>query len=131
MSAHLDLFIEAVIFFTIVGVTWVLGREIERAVAQRRRLGTREGTAAGSVMPLLQGRGSDNRFFQWIRASTSISEPAEQERLRGELLLAGFENPAAPVWYVITRFLLAIGLPVLFLLSRVILAKTLGGSDTA
>ena len=128
MSAHLDLIIEAVIFFTIVGVTWVFGREIERAVAQRRRLGAQNGASIGSATPLLQGRGTDNRFFQWIRTSTSISEPVERERLRGELLLAGFERPAAPVWYVITRFLLAIGLPLLFLLSRIMLAKTIGGA---
>lgn len=126
MSAHLDLIIEAVVFLTIVGVTWVFGREIERAAAQRRRLGVQE-AAVSSSAPLLQARGTDNRFFQWIRASTSISEPAEQERLRGELLLAGFESPAAPVWFVIARFLLAIGLPLLFLLSRIVMAKTLGG----
>jgi len=128
MSAHLDLIIEAVIFFTILGVTWVFGREIERAVEQRRRLGAQGGAAANATGPLLQGRGNDNGFFQWIRASTSISEPVERERLRGELMLAGFESPSAPVWYVIARFLLAIGLPLLFLLSRILLAKTLGGA---
>jgi len=128
MAAHLDLIIEAIIFFTIVGVTWVFGREIERAAAQRRRLGGQGGAVSGAATPLLQQRESSNRFFQWVRASTSISEPVERERLRGELLLAGFESPAAPVWYVIARFLLAIGLPLLFLLSRIILAKTLGGT---
>ncbi|MBS0280843.1 MAG: type II secretion system F family protein [Proteobacteria bacterium] len=128
MSVHLDLIIEAVVFLTIVGVTWVFGREIERAAAQRRRLGVQQGTVSSSA-PLLQEEGTDNRFFQWIRASTSISEPVEQERLRGELLLAGFENPAAPVWFVIARFLLAIGLPLLFLLSRIVMAKTLGGAS--
>jgi len=129
MPAHLDLIIEAVIFFTIMGVTWVFGREIERVVAQRRRLGTQGGTASTAAAPLLQERGNDSRFFQWVRTSTSISEPVEQNRLRSELLLAGFESPSAPVWFVITRFLLAIGLPLLFLLSRIILAKTLGGSS--
>jgi len=128
MTAHLDLIIEAVIFFTIVGVTWVFGREIERAVEQRRRLGA-QGAASSSGISLLQPRENDGRFFQWIRASTSISEPTEQRRLRGELLLAGFESPSAPVWYVIVRFLLAIGLPLLFLLSRIFLSKTLGGGS--
>jgi len=129
MPSHLDLIVEAFIFLTIVAVTWVLGREIERAVDQHRRLGNQRGIEVSkTAMPLLQGKGLNNSFFQWIQASTSISEPTERQRLRGELLLAGFEGPAAPVWYVIARFLLAIGLPLLFLLSRILLAKTLGGA---
>src|SRR5262249_3127211 len=128
MPAHLDLIVEGLIFLTIVAVTWILSREIERALDQRRRLGEQGGPASNAALPLLQGKGINNEFFQWVQSSTSISEPAERQRLRGELLLAGFESPTAPVWYVIARFLLAIGLPLLFLLSQVLLAKTLGGA---
>jgi tight adherence protein C len=42
--------------------------------------------------------------------------------------LAGFESPSAPVWFVIIRFLLAIGDPLTFTLSRILMSKPLGGS---
>lgn len=128
MTMHLDLIVEAIIFITIVAVTWLFGREIERAIEQRRQLGGQGTTTAGSAAPLLQGRGVENRFFQWIQASTSISEPAQRQKLRAELALAGFESPAAPIWFVIIRFLLAIGDPLIFALSRILTLKPLGGS---
>jgi len=127
MIMHLDLIIEILIFVTIVAATWFFGREVERAIAQRRRLGG-QGSAVGGSAPLLQGRGVENRFFQWIQASTSISEPAARQKLRAELALAGFESPSAPIWFVIIRFLLAIGDPLVFLLSRILMSKPIGGS---
>jgi tight adherence protein C len=126
---HLDLIIEILIFVTIVAATWFFGREIERVIEQRRRLGGQGATAAGSAAPLLQGRGVENRFFQWVLASTSISEPVRRQKLRAELALAGFESPAAPVWFVIIRFLLAIGDPLAFVLSRILMSKPIGGSS--
>ena len=128
MAIHLDLVIEVLIFITIVAATWFFGREIERVIQQRRRLGGDGSATAASTTPLLQGRKIENRFFQWIQASTSISEPAQREKLRGELALAGFESPAAPVWFVIIRFLLAIGDPLLFALSRMLMHQPLAGS---
>lgn len=129
MIMHLDLIIEILIFVTIVAATWFFGREVERAIAQRRRLGGEGTAAAGSTGPLLHGRGVENRFFQWIQASTSISEPAARRKLRAELALAGFESPSAPIWFVIIRFLLAIGDPLVFLLSRILMSKPIGGSS--
>jgi len=128
MAAHLDLIIEALIFCTIVAATWILGREVERTIEQRRRLGEQGVIASRSTKSLLQADGAESRFFQWVEASTSISEPMERQKLRSELSLAGFDSPAAPVWYIIIRFLLAIGLPLLLLLSRIVLSKPLGGS---
>ena len=128
MALHLDLIVEILIFVTIVAATWIFGREVERVIEQRRRLGGEGPTAARSAAPLLQGRGVENRFFQWVQASTSISEPAQRKKLRAELALAGFENPAAPVWFVIIRFLLAIGDPLIFAFSRILTSKPLAGS---
>lgn len=126
---HLDLIVEIFVFCTIAATTWALGRELERSAEQRRRLGElQQASMPRSSTPLLQRRGLENPFFKWVQASTSISEPGERQRLRGELSLAGFESPAAPVWYVIIRFLLAIGLPLLFLVSRILLSKPIGGS---
>ena len=128
MTMHLDLIVEVLIFVTIVAATWFFGREIERVIEQRRRLGGQGGATAGATAPLLQGRGLENRFFQWVQASTSISEPAYLQKLRAELSLAGFESPSAPVWFIIIRFLLAIGDPLTFVLSRILLSQPLGGS---
>jgi|SRR6185312_10729787 tight adherence protein C len=128
MPMHLDLIIETLIFVTIVAATWHFGREIERSVEQRRRLGGLGTTAAGSTAPLLQDRGVENRFFQWVQASTSISEPAYLQKLRADLALAGFGSPAAPVWFIIIRFLLTIGDPLSFALTRILTSKPLGGS---
>ena len=128
MVAHLDLIVEALVFCTIVAATWIFGKEVEQAIQRRRRLGEQQIGAAASVKPLVQGRGLTNPFFQWVQSSTSISEATERKRLRDELALAGFVAPAAPVWYVIVRFLLAIGLPLAFLLSRILMSKPLGGS---
>src|SRR5579871_4761058 len=100
MAAHLDLIVEVFIFCTIAAITWILAREFERAGEQRRRLGE-QGPARLPTTPLFQGRELPNRFFQWVQASTSISEPVERKKLRAELSLAGFDSPSAPVWYVI------------------------------
>ena len=129
MAAHLDLVIECLIFVTIVGVTWVLAREIERALEQRRRLGEHGAAAVGATSPLFQNRRINNRFFRWVQSSTSISEPQARQKLRNELALAGFESPAAPIWFVITRFILAIGDPLAFILSRTLMSKPIGGSN--
>jgi tight adherence protein C len=129
MIAHVDLIVEVFIFCTIAAVTWILARDIGRADEQRRRLGEQNPLYTASSAPLLRGRDLQNRFFQWVQSSTSISEKADREKLRGELSLAGFESPSAPVWYVIIRFILAIGLPLLFLTSRIFLSKQAGGSS--
>jgi tight adherence protein C len=128
MATHIDLIVEAFIFCTIAAITWILAREFERSSDQRRRLGEKGPAGTVSATSLLQGRDLQNRFFQWVQASTSISETAQREKLRGELSLAGFDNPSAPVWYVIIRFVLAIGLPLLFLGSRILLSQHAGGT---
>jgi tight adherence protein C len=128
MTMHLDLIVETLIFVTIAAATWLFCREIERTVEQRRRLGGWGTMTAGSRTSLLQDRKVENRFFQWVQASTSISEPAYLQKLRADLALAGFESPAAPVWFIIIRFLLAIGDPLSFALTRILSSKPLGGS---
>ncbi len=127
MSLPLELIIEALIFCTIVAVTITVARELERGLEQRRRLGEGKFSSTRSTTPLLQGRGLDNQFYQWVESSTSISDSAERQRLRTDLSLAGFDSPAAPVLYVITRFLLAIGLPLVFILIRILSSQPVGG----
>src|SRR5215469_11060140 len=129
MTLNLSLIVEILIFSTVVVATWFVGREIDRALEQRRRLGAQDTSAASSATQLLQGRGVENRFFQWVQESTSISEPAQRQKLRAELELAGFEGSAAPIWFVIIRFLLTIGGPLIFVLYRILRSQPLGGSS--
>jgi len=52
----------------------------------------------------------------------------ELDKLRRDLAMAGFDHPAAPVWYVIIRFGLAIGCPLLFIFAA---SPVLNAADAA
>ena len=127
MSIHLDLIIEVLIFCMVATITFAVAREVERIIAQRRRLGERNSASQSSTGLLFTRRTLDNRFFQWVQASSSISSPEERSKLSRELSLAGYDHAAAPVWYVIARFSLAIGLPVALILVQSLLTKPYTG----
>jgi len=122
---------EILVFCAVVLITIGAIREAERTLDQRRRLSesgtirsTLSGLPAGS---LLARRVSDNAVFRWVQASSSISDSDERNKLRRALMLAGFENPNAPVLYVITRFSLAVLLPGLFILSQTFSTRPISG----
>lgn len=112
----MELIVEVLIFLSVAGTAYVAAQQVERVLEQRRRLGTQ--AATGSAAPLFQKQGTSNPFLRWVQTSTSISDSKERTKLRRELSQAGFDHPTAPVWFVIARFLLAIGLPLGFLLAR-------------
>lgn len=114
----LKLMVETIVFFIVFTVTFVISDELARAVQQRRRLADGTVQAERSTSSLLKKRGVSNPFFQWVQRSSSISDSGTRDKLRSELSLAGFDTPSAPVWFVILRFSLAIGLPLLFLFVR-------------
>jgi len=47
----------------------------------------------------------------WVQRATGLGESAEGQKLRRDLLLAGFEHPAARPMFVLVRFCLALALP--------------------
>ena len=51
--------------------------------------------------------------------------------LRRELIEAGFEHPAAPIYYVLFRFSMAIGLPLLFLVTALVVSLRYFGEDAS
>jgi tight adherence protein C len=67
-----------------------------------------------------------NNFLVWVEQAT-LSNDKDASKLRKDLIEAGFENPAAPIWYVIVRFSLAIGLPLTFLFLQQFMSKPLSG----
>ena len=120
--------VQILVFCIVVGVTFVLAREVERVLVQRRRLGQQAFAGRSASAPLLQSLAIENPFFRWVQSSTSISDTTERAKLRRELSLAGFDHPTAPIWYTIIRFLGAIGLPLLFLiLNPLIMTKPVTG----
>jgi tight adherence protein C len=127
MSVSVAILIEALIFCIVVLVTLGSSGEVERMVSQHRRLGGQGMAGHASTTSLLTGNARPNAFFQWIQASTSISDSQERQKLRQSLLLAGFSGPSAPIWYVIGRFSLAIALPALYLLAQSLSPKPAGG----
>jgi hypothetical protein len=80
-------------------------------------------TSGPVASSLMAKRASDTAFFRWVQSSTSISDKEARSRLRQSLILAGFDNPNATVWYVICRFSLAILLPGAYILMQFLSAK--------
>src|SRR5258706_1875502 len=120
--------VEILMFCAVVLMTVAVVREVERALSQRRQLGDRSATSKSLTTPLLADVVGKNAFFQWILASTSISDSQERQKLRQALVLAGYTHPDAAIWYVISRFSLAIILPSLFLLTQSFLTNPVTGS---
>ena len=127
MIPFFEVIAELLIFGAVVLMTVAVMREAERILEQRRRLGGQTVTGGMSAPSLLAKRASESPFFRWVQASTSISDPEERSQLRHALMLAGFNSPNAPIWYVIARFSLAILLPGIFILSQLMSAKPATG----
>ncbi len=127
MGTAVGIVIELLVFLLVSTLVFLGVTVVERALDQRRRLGHQAVGAGGTSSSLLQRQVTANPVFQWVESSTSISDPIERQRLRKELALAGFESASAPIWYVIIRFGLAIGLPGAFLLINSELSRPFGG----
>jgi len=127
MTSTLIVIVELLIFTAVAMVTVGVMREIERHMEQRRRLGGEGAAGTAAASSLMAKRASDTAFFRWVQTSTSISDTKERSRLRQALVLAGFENPNAVVWYVVCRFGLAILLPGVFILVQFLSAKPATG----
>jgi len=128
MGSSLSLFFQILTFMFVVVVTLAVDGIIAQAVAVRRRLGN--ATAASGPAPersFLRKLTFRNPFLNWVQSSSSLSDPKARMKLARDLAIAGFENPAGPVWYVITRFSLAIGLPLGFIFMQRVLSRPLQG----
>jgi len=113
MGWAIEFFIEAITFGIVVAVTFAAMRVFEGGVLVRRRLGETAAAAPGDSV--LRAQGVSNPILTWVQASSSLSNEKDRNKLRRDLAMAGFDHPAAPVWYVIIRFGLAIGCPLLFI----------------
>ena len=123
MTLPLDLIFEILTFFFLIAVTLAVSNIIAHFSSQRRRLGQPASAGSQSEQRLLKGWKISNPFLIWVQSSTSIGDSKERQKLVLELANAGFTHPAAPIWYVIFRFAMAIGLPLGLLLIRGLFAE--------
>jgi tight adherence protein C len=114
MERIIELLILAATFAAVVAMAVIAVRTAEGRLAVRRRLG-RTLEVQGPSAPLIKQRTVASPILRWIE-DAFLSNPNERDKLRRDLVQAGFEQTAAPVWYVAIRFGLAIGLPLMMIL---------------
>jgi tight adherence protein C len=127
MGTALEIVIEIITFAVVVAVSLAAERGLFGFLTVRRRLGvpgTAE-TAAGG--PVVKDQTVRNPLLRWVESSTSLNDSQERQKLIRDLSAAGFEGAAMPVFYVIIRFSLAIGLPVVFIFSQGLFGKPITG----
>jgi tight adherence protein C len=116
--------IEAITFMLVTAASVGALRGIDGFVRVRRRLGDQpvrqQASPSGN---LLKETRVANPFLQWVQSSTSLKDLKDRAKLTQDLARAGYEHPSAPIWYVISRFGLAIGLPILFLFIQSLSSK--------
>ena len=119
--------IEVITFGFVVLFTFAAIHGVAGFMSVRRRLGA--GPSAGAIQPgsLIKDHKVTNPFLNWVQTSSSLSEEKDRNKLSRDLAMAGFDHPAAPVWYVIVRFIVAVGLPVAFLILQPLLSKPITG----
>src|SRR3954465_9715416 len=108
-----------VVPFVFVGMRW-----FEGAWAVRRRLAAKSDNPLTGDSPLVKEQEVQNDFLAWVEQAT-LNNEKDATKLRRDLIEAGFENPAAPIYYVIVRFSMAIMLPLGFLFLSQFLSKPL------
>jgi tight adherence protein C len=121
------LIIELSVFLAVFFIAMLAERALGSYMAVRRRLGQDASTQRVAASTVLKNETLSNRFLIWVQSATAPKDPNETSKLRRELSQAGFEQPSAPVWYVIGRFGLAIGLPLALIFSAFLLGHPLGG----
>lgn len=116
----LQLAILGAVFVAVVALTLFGIQRGEALINVQRRLRSESPGRAprGSSPAIVKNQGVTNPILAWVQASTSIKELKDRDQLRRDLIRAGFDHPAAPVWFVIIRFVLAIALPIAYLLSQ-------------
>jgi tight adherence protein C len=134
MDQYLIYFAEAIAFAVAAAIGFAGVRGIEAYIKVQRRLGGETARAAPKqrgASPLLKRQNVKNPFLRWVQSATSGSESdvKDRQKLRRNLSLIGIESPAAPVVFVVIRFSLAIGLPLLFLLAQKFSAKPAAGAQ--
>jgi tight adherence protein C len=119
--------IQVLAFFAVATIALGAERWASMALTIRRRLGgpTVEGRRPESG--LVKDQGTKNGFLAWVEGA-ALKEGEETTRLRRDLYEAGFDSPVAPIYFVVIRFTLAVGLPLLFIAAQQFSGKPTTGA---
>jgi tight adherence protein C len=123
----LDLFIQILTFAGVFAGVLFAQQAVTSFLAIRRRMSDQTPTRRSTAASILKTDTVTNRFLLWVQSATSLNDSKDSKKLRRDLALAGFDQVSAPVWYVIVRFSLAIGLPVLLIFGSALAGKPLTG----
>lgn len=128
MAQWFDLAIQAFTFLAVFAVVNMAQRAVVSQLAVRRRLGREEVSGPQlAERSVLRDRKVSHPFLLWVQSATAGGEGKEAQKLRADLSLAGFDQPSAPIWYVIIRFSLAIGAPMLLIAGAAMAGRPLTG----
>lgn len=126
MNGAAILLIETMAFFSVATIVFGAERWLGAFLVLRRRLGAARVDDRGKMGPVFKDRTPNNRFLAWVEGAT-LSESRETNKLRRDLSEAGFQSPTAPIYFVIVRFFLAIGVPVAFIFAQQFSARPATG----
>lgn len=128
MPLIISLLADLLAFGAVVGLVILGSRRVEAGLSVRRRLrgDSPQASKASPTTSLFRKQEVSNPILSWVQRTT-LQDPAERSALRRDLALAGIDHHAAPAFYVITRFSLAVGLPLVFLLLNTLQAKPFTG----
>ncbi len=118
MNTPLILALEVLIFAGVVFGSLMFARRVERLRTVQRRLDSAQVEAKRRPSNILKSFEIKNPFLNWVQSATLDQDEKEKTTLQRDLALAGFPSPVAPAAFVALRFLLAAGLPILFVLAQ-------------
>lgn len=133
MASTFMILVEIATFLLVAfGASYAM-RLLDEYLTMRRRL--KNAPAADTASPvrptsnssLLKTETISNPFLNWVQSASSLNNIDDRSKLRRTLSQAGFDDPTAPVAYVILRFTLAIGLPLLVIVSQTLTPHPLTG----
>lgn len=119
MDAVLSIGLQAGIFLAVVSGALALLWRLDQGALIRRRV--KDGPTAVRGAPderLLKAVRSANPLLFWVQARLPTAKKDQPSRLARTLAEAGFPAPSAPAWYALIRVSLALGLPLLLLVSQ-------------
>lgn len=122
----LDIIIQVFVFLAAALLSMLAARRVEARLSVRRRLWQDAPPPRRRAPGVIKDKVS-NSILSWVQQSSSLSVDKGRETLTRDLAYAGFEQLAAPIWYVIVRFGLAIGLPFAFIIAQKLATKPVSG----
>lgn len=117
------------LFIAVVTLSMWGAQRLQGVIQVRRRLqsGSLQASDRGGSPSIVKKQGVTNPILTWVQSATATEGDQERRQVAVALQQMGVNSPSAPIWFVIVRFGLAIGLPLLFLFSQSISDKPATG----